>query len=439
MRIQLEQNGANHDWAVAWYQQGSPTFWGVSGSLAGTVVGQPTTALVQTSGASEFTGMQFAHFLATEVDTGFANTDQSWANAINAYDGEYAAIRIRRIAELIGLYCELTGDVWRSAKLGAQPIAKPMDVFLDAAKGDGGLLTGLRDAYGIGFRTRQDLERHIDATVAYAGELTAVPKILDDGQHIVNDFTATRSGGSSAQAENTVGPTSISAAPDGVGRRPGGDTFNIYLDSGLPDLANLRMRYASVDGPAIPNLSVAFHDRDPVGTHPSSTVGSELMHLDAGTTVSVTGWPSHLPPERILFLVQGYAETLGRFLWDMRMNTTPAAPLRTGVWSIPDQAAGTTRWGSRSSVLDAGVTTTATTIVVAGTAGVTSTEVWTTVSARYPLDVMVGGERITLTQAPSGSTSPQTFANVTRSVNGVVSAHDAGESFVLFSPTFYGM
>jgi len=59
---------------------------------------------------------------------------------------------------------------------------------------------------------------------------------------------------------------------------------------------------------------------------------------------------------------------------------------------------------------------------------------WSTDSADYPVDVMVGGERMTVTGV-SGASSPQTFT-VIRSVNGVVKSHAAGTAVSLVDPAF---
>jgi hypothetical protein len=436
VRIQIEQNGLDIDWATAWYQQGSETFWGYSSNFTATGVGYPTTWLFQTSASSAFNGVQVSHAVIAEQDLGFASDDSgAWANAIDAYAGEYAATRIGRIAANAGIYCEVVGEETLSAQCGAQPIDTPLKVLQDAADADGGVLAGLRDYYGLMFRTRQDLERHIDANLDY-DDLAEIPKVLDDGQQIVNRMTITRTGGSSATAEITEGPTSTQDPPDGVGLRGGAATLNVYADTVLPDVANLRARYSSADVPSIPNLGAAYHNP---ATYPATTAGLEVMHLDVGATVAVDGWPSNLPPDQLLFLVQGYEETLAKFLWSQRMNTTPAGPYQTGLYDVGHQVTGATRWGSSSSSLNAGITTTATTIVVKGTARVTTVEVWSTTSSSYPVDVMIGGEQIRLESAPTGGTSPQTFNGVTRSVNGIVAAHDADDPVTLFPETSYAL
>lgn len=429
MRVKLTQNGANVDWEWAWYQQGSSTSWGSSGSYAGTV-GYVNTVGVSAAGSSLYAGAGIAHFIVAEQDLNFGTSGSEWEAVIEAYAGETAAARIKRVAEAENIYCEIIGKVDSSALLGSQPVDTPLNVFLDTQRADGGVFTGLRDKYGVQYRTRQDLERHTDIELPY-GSLSDPPKVIDDAQTVTNAFTATRTGGSSAFAEITDGPNSTQEPPDGQGYRPGGDTFNIYADERLPSLANLRARYASFDSPRIPNLEVGMHRAT---THPSTSKGASLAALDVGSTVSVSGWPAQDAPDDQLFLVQGYRERLQRYLWSLRFNTTPAGPYRTGLWTVDDQAAGPTRYGSDDSTLNAGATSTATTIVIARTRGV-----WTSVSARYPLDIMVSGEQITLTQAPGGSTSPQTFDNVTRSVNGVVKALSAGDEVHLHVPTYYGL
>jgi Concanavalin A-like lectin/glucanases superfamily len=76
-----------------------------------------------------------------------------------------------------------------------------------------------------------------------------------------------------------------------------------------------------------------------------------------------------------------------------------------------------------------------TTLSVA-TANATS-PLWTTASGDFPFDILVSGERMTVTNI-TGSSSPQTFT-VTRSVNGVVKSQSAGTDVRLFFPPIYSL
>ncbi len=69
-----------------------------------------------------------------------------------------------------------------------------------------------------------------------------------------------------------------------------------------------------------------------------------------------------------------------------------------------------------------------TTLSVATTSG----PVWTTDPADLPMDIMVGGERMSVT-AVSGASSPQTVT-VTRWINGVVKPHLSGAAVRIAEP-----
>ncbi|MFD7990731.1 hypothetical protein [Streptomyces mexicanus] len=90
-----------------------------------------------------------------------------------------------------------------------------------------------------------------------------------------------------------------------------------------------------------------------------------------------------------------------------------------------------TRIDTDSTILDADAGATDTTLqigVAAGTPWITTAED----PAAFPFDVLVGGERMTVT-AITGATSLQTFT-VTRAVNGVTKSHTAGTAVQLAEP-----
>jgi hypothetical protein len=63
--------------------------------------------------------------------------------------------------------------------------------------------------------------------------------------------------------------------------------------------------------------------------------------------------------------------------------------------------------------------------------------IWTTSAGDFPFDVMIAGERCTVTNI-TGSVSPQA-ATVARSVNGVVKAHASGASVNVYPPPVTGL
>lgn len=100
---------------------------------------------------------------------------------------------------------------------------------------------------------------------------------------------------------------------------------------------------------------------------------------------------------------------------------------------LQDDAAQTARWQPETSTLGSSATSSATSLSVATTTG----PLWTTDDDEFPFDIMVAGERMTVTDIASTS-SPQTFT-VIRSVNGIVKAQASGAGVEMFNKSTYGL
>jgi hypothetical protein len=150
--------------------------------------------------------------------------------------------------------------------------------------------------------------------------------------------------------------------------------------------------------------------------------------LDVGDRLTIANPPAWVPPETIEQLAQGFTETIESHRWSIGTNATPALPY--DVLQLETGAGNRSRIPTGGSTLAGTMTTTATSRTVAS-AG----QVWIDsagYAAQFPFDVMVAGERMTVT-AIAGTTSPQTFT-VVRSVNGVVKAQASGAAVQLFHP-----
>jgi hypothetical protein len=110
----------------------------------------------------------------------------------------------------------------------------------------------------------------------------------------------------------------------------------------------------------------------------------------------------------------------------------PAAPWEVAVYG-DTAGADPSKYDTAGSELDFAAGTTDNTIDVAVTIG----PLWSTDAAEDPFEIIVGGEVMTVTDVQLVS-SPQLFV-VTRSVNGVVKAHDAGAPVRLFRTPRYGL
>jgi hypothetical protein len=157
--------------------------------------------------------------------------------------------------------------------------------------------------------------------------------------------------------------------------------------------------YASLAGGAFPGM------RFTVSNIPSGFVGVTQ------TDVYVQGW------------TETYAAT--QVLWTF--DTTPAdAP------GEADYDTSRFAWGDGVCSVSA-CTASATSLTLTWT----GTSVLSTTAGDYPLDLNVNGERVTITSAPSGGSSPQTVT-VTRGVSPTVArAHSAGEPVDLWNGFTY--
>ena len=346
------------------------------------------------------------------------------ADEVAAYVGETAAARILRLAAEEGISCTLVGTAADAAALGPQGRRTALDLMREAEAADMGILYEPRDAAGLAYRTRTDLYAQ-EPTLAPGYEAGEVAQIesTDDDQQTRNDVTAKREGGGSARAVDEDGTLGVTA----IGRYSSDTTLNVETDEQLPAQAAWRLHLGTVDEARYPRLGVNLAAPAFTGDAAQTTAA---VALDMGDKIRVTNPPAWLPPNNIEQLAQGLAEAIRPGAWTIEATCTPARPWDVGVYD-EDEGAGESRYDTSGAELDAGVTSTATSIDVATTAGPT----WG--DADLPYDLNIGGERVTVT-AIDGPTSPQTLT-VTRSVNGVVKAHEAGDAVSLFKPAYYAL
>lgn len=134
------------------------------------------------------------------------------------------------------------------------------------------------------------------------------------------------------------------------------------------------------------------------------------------------------PTTQVDVLVEGWTDTIGDGSYAVTFDTSPADIPARLVWS---DTTGYGLWGCDSNTLNAGITNSATTVVIATAAGKPT---FTTVGARYPLTIQVGLEHIELNSAPGGAVSPQTFTGVTRGVDGTPAAAQTIGAAVALAP-----
>ncbi|TYK47149.1 hypothetical protein [Actinomadura decatromicini] len=339
-------------------------------------------------------------------------------DAFQAFTGELAADRLVRLADENDVPMTVVGQPPETAAMGPQKVGALLDLLEDCADADGGILGEARDEIGLEYRTCASLYNQVPALTLTYGEpgLAAPFEPVDDDQGTVNDATITREGGSSARVVVESGPLSVLPPPDGVGTYDLQETVNVADDDVLPDLAGWRVHTGTWDQARYPSLGVKLHK--------APGLIAAAVAMDFGDRATVGDLPPWLPPGPADALVQGYVEVLELLRWRIDCNASPAGPWNVGVL---DDAA---RFDTAGSELAAGASSSSPSLSVATTQG----PIWTTSLDEFPFDVMIDGERVTVT-AISGASSPQTFT-VVRAVNGIVKAHAAGADVALADPTY---
>lgn len=433
--IDAVQNGANIDVAI-YYNSGA----GDTGSIAGTVGAVSKLTLnpdrANTTASVTPRGLRFivGHARVSDDASGtgipfYYDVDQNslLLRADQAWYQEAAHRRVRRLCDEQGIPCEILGQPYTTGitKLGAQQDGTFTELLAAAVNAESG---GLLYEAGFGYRYLPRTARynqpvslvidlnsyaHTDDTDAAA---VLVPR-LDPRR--ANYWTIERTGGASG-----------SYAADAAFRRRRGTipqqaTLDLLRDEDTDDHAAWRV-HVDVDVDArdadYPDLTIDLAaNPDLIDT---------WLACDIGSRVHRTNQPALAGAGIIDQVIEGITEQLGPDTWLVTANATPAA-----VWDVAVIGDPVLGWaGTADTSLHTAVSATVTTLVV-DVPGAT----WTTDPAGYPVDVSLGGERITLNNPPSGSTTPQTFPGCTRSVNGVAKTHAVGEQVALWTTPFLAL
>lgn len=349
----------------------------------------------------------------------------SVAEAVRGYSGETAGERMQRVAGLAGIGLTIVGDPDDTSGMGVQFAEPTLTQIRDAEATDLGVLTEARDALELLYRTRTSQYNQTPAlTLDFSAYQVAEPfEPVDDDAAIRNDVTATRRNGDSFRLTKATGVLSILAPPSGVGQYADEVTVNCETDAQLPAYAAWFLNLGTLDALRFPTLTVNLLAPD------ASALRTAVLAVDVGDLIRVTDLVALGIYDDLDLIVVGYDERIGprEHTWTAKLE--PAALYNPAVYGT-SLSVGTWRYDTYSSALTAGVTSTATSLSVSS-----DRTLWTNAAASFPFDIMIGGERITVTNI-TGASSPQTFT-VTRSVNSVVKSHLSGADVRIFpTPRF---
>jgi hypothetical protein len=418
--MELRQSGSNVQYSMATLNTDTGVAFGWSGTLTGATTGHAKQISVNPSG--DLTSTALGHIgVQSSWETLFDLKDE-----LRAYQGETAGNRFSRLCGEESVPCRIYGAPHASAQMGPQAADTLVNLLQECENADRGMMFEPLDITGLAYRTSGSMcSQTAPAALDYSQDHLSPPLTpTDDDQYTQNDITVTRSSGSSARAVLDDGsPMSISSPPVGVGSYATSVTANTNLDSQLSNVANWLLHLGTVDEERYPSIVIDLTDRA------MSNLFYPVLETKLGDVAQVSNLPSFLPPDQLKAIIWGQTENLGDYVCNTTWQTQPESPYE--VLIAGSGAASDCRADTTGSSLSTGISSTATSLQVATDAGNVP---WTTVSGDWPFDIVIGGERMTVTHI-TGASSPQTFT-VTRSVNGIVKPHTASESVSLFRPVY---
>lgn len=417
--VDLAQSGANIAWTFQYLLIDAIEPTAFTGTVTAASVGTVGAIIMNPSG-------ELSPTACGQITIQYATNDLlAWASPMDGWQGETAANRFLRLCAQQGIASQVIGDPDDSVMMGVQPSDTFVNLIQDCETADMGLVFEPRTFLGLSYRTRVSmLSQTPVADLNYAAFTLPDDPMLTpdyDDQYTSNDVLVSRTGGSSLEVTLQNGRMSVQPPPLGVGQYASSVEINLADDGQLADIAGWLLWRSTVDEYRFPTVAVRMEYESIANT----ALFTGVSAVDIGDFIQISKPPSWLVSDNIKQVNYGSSETIKPRSWVLAWNAVPESPYEIAVSDVAAWRSDTT-----GSTLVTGITSTGTTLSVATT--LAGAPLWDTVGADDPFDIVLNGERMTVT-AITGTSSPQSFT-VTRSVNGVAKAHIAGEAVALFNP-----
>lgn len=384
IRLSLVESGSDVAWTI--YVDGVSAATGTRSTAA--VGGMFRVAFTMTAVSSNPIALGHVVLWNTNGNGDDPPAIATVVSKLNANDGENAATRMSRLCTDAGVTFTLIGTASDTTPMGRQADQKTLLEHLrECEAADRGVLFEPRGSFGLTYKTRTNhYNQTVELTLNYANKVFAeVPEPIDDDRFTKNDVTLNRENGGSARAIKSTGPLSTQNPPSGVGLYQTSETVNVYRDELLSGLANWIMNQGTIDLSRFPVITLNLARTVFTG---DATLTQDANDIDVGQHLHITNLPAWLPPEDVHLLAQGFTETLANFEWQISINCIPGILYEPAKFSA--SAPGTDRFDAQGSTLAAAITSGQTAFNV-----IARETPWTTTDT--PFDIMVGGERMTVT------------------------------------------
>lgn len=344
------------------------------------------------------------------------------ANQIfNAYPGERVGYRFVRLMQEQGLQPYVSGDLNKTVPMGPQRTGTLLDLLSECMITEGGLLYDEPQDIALTLRTREFLSSKTPSLALTSSQARyPLRKIIDDSG-LANLVNISNSDGSKGLASLDSGAISTQPPPNGIGLVKFDLDVNMLDADALDDRAGFELAKRTIDRPRYRQLKVDLF------ANPSLADTVTLMR--PGDWISVTG----IEPDPIFLRAISWTRTGDAVRDEVTFTCLPAEPMQIAVIDGAGQLL-----TSGSTSLNAGITSTATTIVLKT---VVPQDCWATAGG---YDITVAGELVGVPAAGMGAvtgTGPflQTITGAVRSKNGVVKAQLADAKVDVYQPVRIGL
>lgn len=420
MRMKITVSGGTVTYEPAWYAQDALSVVGITGTFASTVAGQPKSWSVV--GNAWTNQAAFGHLFATSDTALDLVVSYDAIASFNGYLNETAGHRWLRLLSEQGFARYMDGASADTVPMGRQKPGVLLDLLEECVRTEGGIMFDEPLDIALTMRTRATLTNRTPALALTKSTHVVSPlrrRIDDVG--VINSVTVNNADGSSASVEKASGPKSVLPPPAGVGRYKASVDVNVADVTSLTDRASWEVNKGTIDRPR--------YDQVTVDLLKSPSLSGTVTALRPGDWLSIAG----AEPDTLMFRIISWQRTGGAVKDTVVFNCLPADVYRVGLYDTAANLA-----SSLTTTLNAGYTTTATTLVLTTADPL---DVWSTAGG---YDLLIAGERIGVPAAGMGAPSGagpylQTITGAVRSKNGVVKAQLAGASVSVWPALRYGL
>jgi hypothetical protein len=413
--VQFTQDGTNIDVGLKWRAVGDTVTSWIPGSYAGTIAPLLTAAYF---GGDLPEGTTIGYVTAVaDASPDLASDDRY--NAFAGHPGELASVRFGRLCDENGIPYYVSDSYDTSQPMGPQGPDTLAGQFEEIEATEDALIFDHRTEGRVymlsrGDRYNQTPALTLDATGTDHG-MPALPTEVTDDLPIHNLVTAKQLGGGDYTAEDATSSMGTQDPPDGRGEYKQDVDVNVADPAtGLRQQAYWWLNRGTVALPRFPTVTVDLNSLPPEKI-------AEVEAVDVGSVIEIVNYRENT----IRLYVLGYKEPIGTHSRTIAFTCAPDQQFVVGVYD------GTARYDLRTCTVKTQATSSATSI----TLKITQAEAWSTTSTPY--DLMISGERVTVTSmaARSGSVGDyQQVATVTRAVNGIGKTLPAGAEAHIATP-----